>query len=69
MKEHRHVREHHYRGPVEVWVDGVKRIEGDAHLTKREVVGQVDTLGGTGIVRSGAAWDGERDVVMRRRRS
>ena len=58
MKEHRHVREQHYRGTVEVWVDGAKRIDADAHLTKREVVDQVETLGGTGTVRGGASWDG-----------
>jgi len=58
MKEDRQVREHHYRGTVEVWVDGAKRIEADAHLTKRQVVDQVETLGGTGTVRGGASWDG-----------
>jgi hypothetical protein len=58
MKEHRHVREHHYRGTVEVWVDGTKRIEADAHLTTREVVDEVETLGGAGTVRGGASWDG-----------
>ena len=58
MKEDRQVREHHYRGTVEVWVDGAKRIEADAHLTKREVVDEVETLGGTGSVRGVASWDG-----------
>ena len=58
MKEHRHVTEHHYRGTVEVWVDGAKRIEADAHLTKREVVEQVEKLGGIATVGSGASWDG-----------
>ncbi|HWT82677.1 MAG TPA: hypothetical protein VN648_28180, partial [Candidatus Methylomirabilis sp.] len=43
---------------MEVWVDGAKRIEADAHLTKREVVDQVETLGGTGTVGGGASWDG-----------
>jgi hypothetical protein len=58
MKEQRHVREHHYRGTVEVWVDDAKRIEADAHLTKREVVDQVETLGGAETVRGEALWDG-----------
>ena len=58
MSELHHVSEHHYKGTVEIWVDGAKRTEADAHLTKSEVVDQIETLGGTDAVRSMASWDG-----------
>jgi hypothetical protein len=54
----RTTREHHYKGPVEVWVDGAQRLEADVHLTKRESVEEIETLGGTESVSLSTTWDG-----------
>ena len=54
----RTTREHHYKGPVEVWVDGAQRFEVDAHLTNRESVEEFETSGGSESVPSTTAWDG-----------
>ena len=51
-------REHHYKGPVGIWVDGAKRYEADVHLTKRDVQEDVETLAGTESVLVGTTWDG-----------
>ena len=50
--------ERHYKGPVEVWVDDAKRFEADVHLTKREVVEEIETLRGTEFVPLPTTWDG-----------
>ena len=54
----RTTREHHYKGPVEVWVDGAPRFEADVHLTKRESVEEFETLGGSESVPLATTWDG-----------
>ena len=54
----RTTREHHYKGPVEVWVDGVQRFEADVHLTKRESFEEFETLVGTESVALSTTWDG-----------
>jgi len=54
----RTTREHHYKGPAEVWVDGAQRFEADVHLTKHEVVEEFETLGRAESVLLGASWDG-----------
>jgi hypothetical protein len=54
----RTTREHHYKGPVEVWVDGAQRFEADVHLTKRESVEEFETLGGSESVPLSTTWDG-----------
>jgi hypothetical protein len=54
----RTTREHHYKGPVEVWVDGAQRFEADVHLTKRESVEEFEPLGGSDSVPLAATWDG-----------
>jgi hypothetical protein len=54
----RATREHHYKGPVEVWVDGAQRFEADVHLTKRESVEEFETLGGSESVPLATTWDG-----------
>jgi len=54
----RTTREHHYKGPVEVWVDGAQRFEADVHLTKRESVEEFETLGGSESVPLATTWDG-----------
>jgi hypothetical protein len=51
-------REAHYKGPAEVWVDGVQQFEGEVRLTKRVVVEDVQTLAGTESVLAGTTWDG-----------
>ena len=43
---------------MEVWVDGAKRFEADVHLTKREVMAEIKTLGGTESVPLPTTWDG-----------
>jgi hypothetical protein len=50
--------EHHYKGPVEVWVDGAQRFEADVRLTKRESVEELETLGGSESVPLTTTWDG-----------
>jgi hypothetical protein len=52
------MREHHYKGPVEVWVDGAQQFEADVHLTKRESVEEFETLGGSESVPLSTTWDG-----------
>jgi hypothetical protein len=54
----RTTRESHYKGPVEVWVDGAQRFEADVHLTKRESVEEFETLGGSESVPLATTWDG-----------
>ncbi len=54
----RTTREHHYKGPVEVWVDGAQRFEADVHLTKHESVEEFETLGGSESVPLSTTWDG-----------
>ncbi len=54
----RTTREHHYKGPVEVWVDGAQRFEADVHLTKRESVEEFETLGGSESVPLPTTWAG-----------
>jgi hypothetical protein len=54
----RTTREVHYKGPAEVWVDGVQQFDADLRLTKREVVEDVETLGGIESVLVGTKWDG-----------
>ena len=54
----RTTREVHYKGPAEVWVDGAQQFEADVRLTKREVVEDVETLGGIESVLAGTKWDG-----------
>ena len=54
----RTTREHHYKGPVEVWVDGAQRFEADVHLTKSESVEEFETLGGSESVPLATTWDG-----------
>jgi hypothetical protein len=54
----RTTREHNYKGPVEVWVDGAQKFEADVHLTKRQSVEETQTLVGTESVVLSTAWDG-----------
>ena len=58
MKERHYTREHHYKGPVEVWADGAQRFEAEIHLTRRETVEEIQTLRGTESVVSPTTWDG-----------
>ncbi len=61
----RTTRDEHYRGRVEVWVDGSKQLEVEVRLTKREVVEDVETLAGTESVLIGRTWDGRfREVAQ-----
>ena len=43
MKERHYTREHHYKGPLEVWVEGAQRFEAETHLTGRESVEEIQT--------------------------
>jgi hypothetical protein len=52
------MREHHYKGPVEVWVDGTQKFEADVHLTKRQSVEEFETLVGIESVVLSTTWDG-----------
>lgn len=54
----RTTRERHYKGPVEVWVDGTMQFEAEVRLTKSELVEDVETLGGTESVPLRTSWDG-----------
>jgi hypothetical protein len=54
----RTTREHHYKGPAEVWVDGAQRFEADVHMTKRESVEESETLVGSESVPLSTTWDG-----------
>ena len=51
----RTTRERHYKGPVEVWVDGAKKFEADVHLTKSQSVEEFETLVGIESVASDAS--------------
>lgn len=48
----------HYKGRVDVWVDGAEQFEADVRLTKCEVVEDVETLVGTRSGQVGTTWDG-----------
>ncbi len=52
------MREHHYKGPLEVWVDGAQKFEADVHLTKRQSVEESETLVGIESVVLSTTWDG-----------
>ena len=65
MRERRYTREHHYKGPVEVWVDGAQRFEAEIHLTRLESVEETQTLRGTESVVLPMAWDGRFRGVAR----
>ena len=52
------MREHNYKGPVEVWVDGAQMFDADVHLTKRQSVEETQTLVGTESVVLSTTWDG-----------
>ena len=54
----RTTREHHYKGPLEVWVDGAHKSEADVHLTKRQSVEEFETLVGIESVVLSTTWDG-----------
>ena len=54
----RTTREHHYKGPVEVWVEGAQKFEADVHLTKRQSVEDFETLVGIESVVLSTTWDG-----------
>ncbi len=54
----RTTREHHYKGPVEVWANGTLQFESEVRLTKSEVVEDVETFGGTQSVPFRTSWDG-----------
>ena len=54
----RATREHNYKGPAEVWVDGAQKVEADVHLTKRQSVEEYETLVGTESVVLSTTWDG-----------
>ena len=54
----RTTREHHYKGPVEVWVDGAQKFEADVHLTKSQSVEEFETLVGIESVVLSTTWDG-----------
>ena len=58
MKERHYTREHHYKGPLEVWVEGAQRFEAETHLTRRESVEEIQTLGGMESVVVPTTWDG-----------
>jgi hypothetical protein len=58
VKERHYTREHHYKGPVEAWVDDDRRFEGEIHLTRRESVEETETLRGIESVVVPATWDG-----------
>jgi hypothetical protein len=58
VTERHYTREHHHKGPVEVWVDGAQRFEAEVRLTRRESVEEVQTLRGTESVVSPTTWDG-----------
>ncbi len=54
----RTTREHHYKGPVGVCVDGGQKFEADVHLTKRQSVEEFETLVGIESVVLSTTWDG-----------
>jgi len=54
----RATKEHHYKGPVEVWVDGAQKFEADVHLTKCQSVEEFETMVGIESVVLSTTWDG-----------
>ena len=59
MKERHYTREHHYKGPVEVWVDGAQRLRGgDTPHQTRERGRNPDVSAERNPWSSPTTWDG-----------
>jgi len=48
----------HYDGPVEIWVDGLKRLEARVRLTGYVDVAEIRTMGGVSHMDGVTSWDG-----------